>query len=174
LFFDSKKESSIETIAKDIRKNLANPKHRSGLFQLYDKIEAIKNKKLPKPLNAYYENVREFFPVLLIHDRIEYANHPQTFRNLLDAELRAAGIQGFRYQLWHLEEIENLFEIIPSTSIGSALEEKFLNASYKPWDLNTYLYEKTERRFSHLRLFFFVPKGETEALKIIRSLADKN
>jgi len=57
----------------------------------------------------------------------------------LDAELRAAGIQGFRYQLWHLEEIENLFEIIPSTSIGSALEEKFLNASYKPWDLNTYL-----------------------------------
>jgi hypothetical protein len=173
LFFDSKKESSVETIAKDIRKNLANPKHRSGLFQLYDKIEAIKNKKLPKSLNAHYENVREFFPVLLIHDRIEYANHPQTFRNLLDAELRAAGIQGFKYQVWHLEEIENLFEIIPPTSIGPALEEKFLNPSYEPWDLNTYLYEKTGRRFSHLRLFFFVPKGETEALKIIRSLADK-
>ena len=174
LFFDSKKESSVGAIAKDIRKNLANPKHRSGLFQLYDKIEAIKNKKLPNSLNAYYENVREFFPVLMIHDRIEYANHPQTFGNFLNAELRAAGIQGFSYQVWHLEEIENLFEIIPSTSIGSALEEKISNASYRPWDLNTYLYEKTEQRFSHLRLFFFVPKGETEALKIIRSLADKN
>lgn len=174
LFFDSKKTASIEAIAKDIRKNLANPKHRSGLFQLYDKVEAIKSKKLPQSLNVHYEIVREFFPVLLIHDRIEYANHPQTFRNLLDAELRAAGIEGFKYQLWHSEEIENLCDLIAPTSIGSALEEKFLDPFFEPWDLNTYLYEKTGRRFAHLRLFFFVPKGETEALKIIRSLADKN
>jgi hypothetical protein len=174
LFFGSKKESSVESIVVDIRKNLANNKHRSGLFQLYDKIEAIENKHLPQSLNALYANVHQFFPVVLIYDRIDYANHPQTLRNLLDAELIKSGIHGFRYQLWHLEEIENAFELVPLKDIGSALEEKFLSAVYSNWDLNTYLFERTKRRLPYLRVSCCVPKGETQALKIIRSLADQH
>jgi hypothetical protein len=172
LFFGSKREASAESIAADIRKNLANQKHRSGVFQLYDKIEAVKNRQLPGKLDAAYDAVPRFFPVLLIYDRIGYANHPKTLRNLVDAELASAGIQGFDYQIWHAEEVEHLFEIFPSNELASALEDKFVSPVYRYWDLDTYLFEKTGRRFRHLPVSCYVPKGESEALKIIRSLAD--
>ncbi len=172
LFFGSKKKSSVEEIAKDIRKNLANPKHRSGVFQLHDKIRAIQNRQLPQALNASYASVREFYPILLLHDRIEYANKEETFRNLLDAELRLAGIKDFQYQVWHIEELQNMVEFTSSDSICSTMEEKFLDPIFRTWDLNTLLFEKTGRRHAHLRLRFFVPRGETQALRIIRSLAD--
>jgi hypothetical protein len=174
LFSGSKKESSVESIAVDVRKNLANHKHRSGLFQLYDKIEAIKKKHLPQSLNALYTNVRQFFPVVLIYDRIDYANHPQTLRNLLDAELTTNGVQDFRYQIWHSEEIEHALELIPLDDIPRALEEKFLSPVYSNWDLNTYLFETTKRRLPYLRVSCCVPKGESQALRIIRSLANQN
>jgi hypothetical protein len=172
LFFGAKKRSTVEEIARDIRKNLANAKHRSGVFQLHDKIRAIQKKQLPEALNVSYAAVREFYPILLLYDRIEYANKPETLRNLLDAELRTAGITGFEYQIWHLEEIENMFELLSPADVCSTMEEKFYNPSYRHWDLNTVLYEKTGRRHARLRLRFFVPKGETRALQILRSLAD--
>jgi hypothetical protein len=172
LFFGSKKKSSVEEIAKDIRKNLANPKHRSGVFQLYDKIKAIQNGQLPQTLNASYSSVREFYAILLLHDRIEYANKQETLRNLLDAELQLAGIKEFQYQVWHIEEVQNMFELNSSATVCSTMEEKFLDPVFRPWDLNTLLFEKTGRRHAHLRLRFFVPRGETQALRIIRSLAD--
>ncbi|MGB8475510.1 MAG: hypothetical protein WCE61_15620, partial [Candidatus Acidiferrum sp.] len=172
LFSGSKRQASVENLAADIRKNLANHKHRAGVFQLYDKIEAIKNKKLPGKLDAAYNAVPRFFPVLLIYDRIGYANHPRALRNLLDAELAASGIQGFDYQIWHIEEIEHLLEILPLIELANFLEDKFLSPVFRYWDLDTYLFERTGRRFSYLRVSRCVPKGETEALKIIRSLAD--
>lgn len=74
LFFSSKRGASLEDIRTDLKKNLANPKHRSGLFQLHDKIEAIKSGKLPPALAGKYVPIKEFFPVLLLYDQIQFAN----------------------------------------------------------------------------------------------------
>ena len=172
LFLGSKREASAENLATDIQKNLANRKHRAGVFQLYDKIQAIKNEKLPAQLGEVYNSAAQLFPVMLIYDRIGYANHPKTLRNLVDAELAEEGIQGFDYQIWHAEETEHLLEIIPSNELPSVLEEKFVSSVFRYWDLDTFLFEKTHRRFQYLRVSCCVPKGEAQALKIIRSLAD--
>lgn len=92
-------------------------------------------------------------------------------RNLLDAELKAAGISAFQFQIWHIEELENLFEIIQPSDFLRAVAEKSKDPKFSSWDLNTYLFERVRRRY--LRPFLFVPKGDTPALRTLSSLADR-
>ena len=112
LFFSAKKHASLEEVRQDLKKNLVNPEAKKGLFQLHEKIEAIKSKKLPPELNRRYEAVERFYPVVLLYDQILFANKPETLRNVLDSELRSSGIADFRYQVWHMEKLENLFELV--------------------------------------------------------------
>ena len=45
LFFRSKSHASLSEVRADIKKNLSNPQDRSGLFQLYDKLKAIRENR---------------------------------------------------------------------------------------------------------------------------------
>jgi hypothetical protein len=153
LFFSSKSRASVADLQTDIRKNLANPKDRSGLFQLYDKLQAIKEKRLPSALMARYAPAKEFYPVIILYDRIQFANTPAVLGNLLQGELRAAGITGFDFQIWHIEEVENLCELLPRDEFIRVVAKKFATARLHDQDLNAYLYSRIQRRYLHPHLF---------------------
>jgi len=139
LFSVSKRSADPTDLAADIRKNLANAEKRKGLFQLHDKIENIRNGQLPTALQAKYSSIQSFYPVLLLHDEIWFANRPETLKNLIDAELAAHGIHNFDYQIWHIEELELLLKAVPKDELGNVLKEKFTDARYKSLDLTAYL-----------------------------------
>jgi hypothetical protein len=73
-FVEAKRTATPETVIADLRKHLANAEKRKGLFQLYDKCEAIRTKMLPVQLMKKYKDVKRIFPVMLLFDAIEHAN----------------------------------------------------------------------------------------------------
>jgi hypothetical protein len=133
LFSVSKRSGNPDDLAADIRKNLANSANRKGLFQLYDKIENIRNGNLPPQLNARYAAVKKFYPVVLLHDEIWFANRPETLKNLIDTELRNNGIDNFIYQIWHIEELEILLNVAAKNEILGVIEEKFSDQRFECW-----------------------------------------
>lgn len=169
LFSESKRLASVEAVLCDVRKNIVNSEDRSGLFQLYDKIEAIRSNRLPRPLAERYKGVQQFLPILLLYDQIQHANADRVLGNLLRSELRKHGIEDFSFQIWHIEEVEDLLSLVSSSRFVHTVREKF-HARYRQWDLDTYLYETTKIR--HLRPFMFVPPSRTQAEEILRSIAD--
>jgi len=170
LFSVAKRSADPVEIANDIRKNLANAEKRKGLFQLYDKIQALKTGSVPKALQDRYANVTNYYPVLLLHDEIWFANRPEAMKNIIDEELRVHGIASFSYQIWHVEELELLLTAVPLEQIPAILEEKFNDPRYSSLDLTAYL----SGRFGlpDLSVSLFLPHGESKALAILRSLAD--
>jgi len=170
LFSVAKRSADPVDIANDIRKNLANAEKGKGLFQLYDKINAIKAGSLPKALQDKYANVTNYFPVLLLHDEIWFANRPEVMKNLINEELRVHGISSFSYQIWHVEELERLLMTVPREQLPTVLDEKFNDPRYSSLDLTAYL----SCRFGlpGLGISLFLPHGESKALKILRKLAD--
>lgn len=170
LFSVAKRSADPVEIANDIRKNLANAEKRKGLFQLYDKIQALKTGSLPRVLQAKYTNVTNYYPVLLLHDQIWFANRPEAMKNLIDEELRVHGIASFSYQIWHVEELELLLKAVPREQIPAVLEEKFNDPRYSSLDLTSYL----SGRFGlpDLGVSLFLPHGESKALAVLRKLAD--
>jgi len=170
LFSVSKRSADPVDLAVDIRKNLANADKRKGLFQLHDKIESIRGGILPPSLQLKYAAATRYYPVLLLHDEIWFANRPETLKNLIDLELAAHGVHNFNYQIWHVEELELFLKVVPKEQLGTALQEKFDDPRYRSLDLKGYL----SGRFGlpDLSLRLFLPHGESQALRIIRSLAD--
>lgn len=170
LFSVSKRSADPVDLVADIRKNLANADKRKGLFQLHDKVENLRRAQLPASLMAKYASIQRFFPVLLIHDGIWFANRPETLKNLIDAELAAHGIHDFEYQIWHVEEFEFLTKSVPRIGLGKVLQEKFTDPRYRSLDLAAYL----SGRFGlpDTRIHLFLPHGDSKALRIIRKLAD--
>jgi hypothetical protein len=170
LFSVSKRSADPVDLAVDIRKNLANADKRKGLFQLHDKIEGIRGGILPPSLQLKYAAAMRYYPVLLLHDEIWFANRPETLKNLIDLELAAHGVHNFNYQIWHVEELELFLKVVPKEQLGTALQEKFDDPRYRSLDLKGYL----SGRFGlpDLSPRLFLPHGESQALRIIRSLAD--
>jgi hypothetical protein len=116
--------------------------------------------------------VKRLDPVILLYDQIQFANKPEALRNALDAELRACGIAEFRFQVWHVEELENLFELVAAGDLARVIAKKFEVEKAIPWDLNTLLYEETGKKYRYLSPFMYIPKGGTKALRILESLSD--
>jgi putative transposase len=172
LFALAKRSANPNDIAVDARKNLVNSKHRQGLYQLYDKIASIRANLLPAPLTQRYAAVKNFYPVLLLYDEINFANRPECLKNIIDAELRTTGIQSFDYQIWHVEELEKLLKIVPANELPVLLDEKFRNDRFQTLDLSVYLSIKQGTHQSGLHLM--LPKGETKALHLMRSLAEQD
>lgn len=144
LYRSGKESGSIEQVREDIRKNLAdasNPK--KGLFQLKAKADAVLGDTLPRGLRAEYASVKRVFSVVLLHDQLHYANSTEVLRGLLDAELDAAGAKGFDYQVWHVEEMENMLEMVSKDELLLFIEQKFNNPEIRTWDLNTVLKKRT-------------------------------
>jgi hypothetical protein len=169
LFSEGKRAASVDAIRRDIHKNLVNSKERAGLFQLYDKIHAIKSQQLPAALTERYKGVQYFFPVILLYDYIQHANADQVLGNLLRSELSHHGIVNFDFQIWHIEELEDLLGTISADDLLSAIEEKFSDPRYRQWDLDTYLHTRTG--IAHFASQIFVPNGKTKALDILTALA---
>jgi len=172
LFFRSKSHASLSEVQADIRKNLANREDRSGVFQLYDKLKAIKEKRLPPALMARYSAAKEFYPVIILYDRIQHGNAPQVLGNIIKKELDCEGIASFDFQIWHIEEVENLCELLPAEEFIRVVAKKFSSQSLYSKDLNAYLYSRTQRRY--LRPHFFLPVGEGKAWQTLKSLAEES
>jgi len=170
LYVDAKKTASPNSIISDVRKIIADAKERRGLFQLYDKSQAIRSKSLPTKLMEKYKNVERIYPVLLLFDEIQMANKAEVMGNIIKTELTDNGIGGFDYQIWHLEELDRLAEIAKSDLIHWT-DEKFAAAN-KEIDLNSFLAEKSGKNF--LRLILFIPEGETRAIRVLRDLVNKH
>jgi hypothetical protein len=173
LFACAKQSASVEDVRKDVVKNIVGHKGKKGLLQLLAKIEAIRSGKLPSGLAHHYAGVKNFYPILLFYDQVQFANKPETLKRLLDDELSQSGTILHPYQIWHLEELENLYELIPEDQVIARVAEKFATSRHSQWDLNVFLFDKTGRARNYLRPSLFIPKGDTPALKTLSELADK-
>ena len=103
LFVEAKRTASPALIIAEVRKQIADGPNRRGVFQLADKVEAIRAGALPAALNDRYRSVKRFFPVLLLFDAVEHANAAVTLGNIVKDELALYGVSDFEYQIWHLE-----------------------------------------------------------------------
>jgi hypothetical protein len=170
LFSVSKRSGSPADLAADIKKNLANAEKGKGLFQLHEKVDAIQRGLIPEPLKTRYASVTKLYSVVLLHDEIWFANRPQILKNLIDDELRAHGIQGFEYQIWHVEELEYLLKAVPASDVFNVVARKFSSPECMSLDLSVFLSSRYKPEPSRIRLF--TPNGDSKALRIIRRLAE--
>jgi len=170
LFSVSKRSAAPLDLAADIKMNIANPSKGKGLFQLHAKVEAIRDGKIPEELRARYANVKRFFPVVLLHDELWFANRPEILKNLIDDELKKNRIERFEYQIWHVEELENLLKFVPEAETLKVVEGKFSSPECMALDLSIYLSTRYPLRGMDVRLF--TPTGDSKALQIIRKLAE--
>ncbi len=109
--------------------------------------------------------------MIILYDQIAHANARQVLRNLLDSALRKAGIISFDYQIWHVEELENLLEFVPEVDFILQIRKKWDHPKMFEWDLNTYLHSL----FGHDRLksYLFVPQKDSLSYRILEELADQ-
>ncbi len=169
LYVESKRTASPQSIVADIQKQIADQKERRGLFQLYDKCKAIQSGLLPAELMKKYKNVKQFYPVLLLFDEIQMANKAEVMGNVVQDHLKANGVTGFKYQIWHLEELDWLVEFAKSNSMDW-IAEKFADRN-EAVDMSTFLADKTGSDF--LRLVLYLPQGDTKAIHILQDLVAK-
>lgn len=167
-FLEAKRTAAPDAIIADLRKNLANGERRKGLFQLYDKSNAISTKMLPPQLMEKYKNVKRIFPVMLLFDAIEHANAAPVIGNIIKDELEANEIRDFDYQIWHLEELSWLAEFSGSVLINWT-GEKF-QPEYRLLGLNSFISKKTGKEF--LNQVMYMPKENPRAFKILSDLSE--
>lgn len=172
LFALAKRSANPEELATDARKNLVNPEKRKGLYQLHDKIASIRAGELPHDLAERFAAIKRFYPVVLLHDQISLANKPECLKNIIDADLRTNGVLDFDYQIWHVEELENLLALIAREDVPGMIEEKFKEEDFRTLDLSVYLAKKTG--ITRLNPPLFLPRGETRAWRTLRSLAEQD
>ncbi len=170
LYVESKRTASPQSIASDVRKQIADPEERRGLFQLYEKCRAIQSRQLPAALMEKYRGVKKLYPVLLLFDEIQMANRAEVLGNIIQDELKANGVEGFKPQIWHLEELDWLTELAKSASMDW-ISDKF-SASNESLDLSSFLADRTNTDF--LRLMLYIPEGTTKARQILQELVDKD
>jgi hypothetical protein len=171
LFALAKRSANAEELATDARKNLVNSVKRKGLYQLHDKIASIRAGELPPDLAQRLATIKHFYPVVLLHDQISLANKPECLRNIIDADLRMNGIVDFDYQIWHVEELENLLALIAPRDIPGMIAEKFKDEDFRTWDLSTYLAKITGIARLNPPLVF--PRGDTRAWRIVKSQVEQ-
>jgi hypothetical protein len=171
LFADSKKTASPNEILRDIRKNLVNSEEKTGLFQIAEKIDAIKNSRLPPQLLAHYKGVKNYHAVVIFHDPIYMANFEAGLKGLVKSELKKAGVQELSFQLWHADELENLIRLTLTGGFFEAVLKKFTDPAYSQWDLNTYLCDLSGERT--LRPSIFIPMGNGRFYELPRQIEDK-
>jgi hypothetical protein len=170
LYVESKRSASPQSIVSDVRKQIADPKDRRGLFQLNDKSQAIQSRSLPAKLMEKYKEVEHIYPVLLLFDEIQMANKAEVMGNIIQDELKANGAGGFKYQIWHLEELDWLAELAKSASMDWVVEK--FSSKNEAFDLNSFLATKTGSSF--LKLILYLPEGDTKAFQTLRNLAVKD
>jgi hypothetical protein len=169
LYVESKRLASPHSIISDVRKQIADPKERRGLFQLYDKCQAIQARLLPPKLMEKYNEVRRVYPVLLLFDEIQMANKAEIMGNIIQDELTANGARGFKYQIWHLEELDWLAALAKSAYMDW-IAEKF-STKNEALDLSAFLADKAGGGF--LKLILYLPEGDTKAIQILQGLVAK-
>lgn len=167
LFRPGKVLATPASVKKDLATNLVGK--GKGLFQLYEKLQAIRKRNLPTVLMERYANITTWYPVVILYDQIQHANNKQVLRNLLDSALREAGISEFNYQIWHVEELENFLDLVPEEDLIPEIHRKWEDPEMSQWDLNTYLYSVFEQE--RLRSYIVVPK-DSIPYRILEELAD--
>jgi hypothetical protein len=140
------------------------------LFQLYEKLQAIKGGKLPSPFKERYSQITAWYPVVILYDQIQHANARKVLRNLLDSVLHKAGIVNFNYQIWHVEELENLLDLVPEADLVPQVQRKWEDPRMFEWDLNLYLYSLFQHE--RLRSYLIIPEKDSTAYRILKELSD--
>ncbi len=168
LFLSGKILATPSVVSDDLAKNLVG--EGKGLFQLHKKLQAIKKGHLPPTLKERYANITTWYPVVILYDQIQHANKKPVLGNILDSALRKAGIADFDYQIWHIEELENLLELVPEGDLVVQVRRKWEDPKMFEWDLNTYLHSI----FGHdgLKSYILVPEKDSVSYKILEELSD--
>ena len=168
LFLRGKILAMPSVVSGDLAKNLVG--EGKGLFQLYEKFQAVTNGHLPTALKERYAKVTTWYPVVILHDQIQHANHKKVLGNILDSALSKAGISDFDYQIWHIEELENLLELVPEGDLAVRIWRKWEDPEMSQWDLNTYLHSI----FGHERLmsYILVPEEDSVSFRILKEVSD--
>jgi hypothetical protein len=169
LYVGAKREASLDLIIQDVRKQIADGKERRGIFQLYDKIDAIRRKLLPPVLQNRFTGANRFYPVLLLFDDIAHANAPEVLGNIIRDELRANGVERFEFQIWQLEELEWMIQCAGRDFVDWAVEK--FSPRMQMMDLSGFLADRSGKQF--LKQTMFLPRGEGGAFDKLRNLADK-
>ena len=168
LFLPGKILATPSVVSDDLAKNLVG--EGKGLFQLHEKLQAVKKGDLPATLRERYSHITTWYPVVILYDQIQHGNSKPVLGNLLDSALRDAGIANFDYQIWHIEELENLLELVPEADLILQIRRKWEDPKMFHWDLNTYLHSI----FGHDRLksYILLPEKDSVSYKILEELSD--
>lgn len=168
LFARGKTLATPQAVREDLTTNLV--RGGKGLFQLHEKLRAIRSGALPTTLQKRYATITTWYPVLILYDHIEQANVRPVVRNLLDSALHHAGVADLPYQIWHIQELENLFQLVPEAELIAQFRRKWEHPKMCEWDLNAYLH--TLSGHDKLRTSLCVPEKDSRAYKIIERLSD--
>jgi hypothetical protein len=169
LYVNAKRTASPDAIIADIRKQIAEVQDRRGLYQLYEKIKAIRTGTLPSALGQKYLCVKHFYPVILIFDDIAFANAPEVLGNIIRDELKSCGVEDFTYQIWQFEHLEWLAQFA-GRDLMAWVADKFTGAN-QITDLNSFIVDRTGRKA--LKDVLYLPGGDTKAIQTLRSLITK-
>lgn len=81
------------------------------LFQLCDKIQALKTGSLQKSFKPNTRTSQITIQSFCSTTKSGSPNRPEAMKNLIDEELRVHGLASFSYQICHIEELELLLTI---------------------------------------------------------------
>jgi hypothetical protein len=163
LFTQGKILATPQAIREDLATNLV--KAGKGLFQLHEKLRAIRHGALPATLQKRYATITTWYPVFIVYDHIEQANARPVLRHFLDAALHQAGVADLQYQIWHIQELENFFQLVPEAELIARLRGKWEHPHMCEWDLNAYLHALFG--LDKLRSALCVPERDAPAYKTL-------
>jgi hypothetical protein len=167
LFAQGKVLATPQAVREELSANLV--KARKGLLQLHEKLRAIRSGALPTTLQKRYAPITTWYPVLLLYDHMEQANARPVLRNLLDPALHQTGVADLNYQIWHIQELENLFQLVPEAELIARIQGKWEHPKMFEWDLNAYLHSLFG--LDKLRTSVCVPEKDSPAYKILEQLS---
>ena len=70
----------------------------------------------------------------------------------------------------HIEELENLLDLVPEADLISLIRRKWEDPKMFQWDLNTYLHSIF--RHDRLKSYILVPGKDSVSYKILEELSD--
>jgi len=93
-------------------------------------------------------HVEQVLPILLVSEPLYLANTP-LLRELVQDELKEAGLESFEFQVVSVRELEYLLPFREKMPITDLLTEKFQSPDARTWDLGAFLREGPDPGAGH-------------------------
>lgn len=127
--FRSKAFAETEVIAEDLRKRIikgvqALERTRKALNDGIAGLEHLRGKTTRN--------------LIVVYDEIFMFNSP-LYRELLDADLKAIGLEAVEFQVCSISELEYIIPNIEKNDLAKILDEKVANKEHASWDLGIHI-----------------------------------